>query len=246
MSETATLRLGLVGASGRMGRRLLDLVHGLDDVAITAVAQHRTPPVLPAGCTARVSADLDEVAAAADVVVDFSAPAAIDRALPACLRHRRPYLLASTGLAERQQQTLRAAADELPVLVAANLSVGISVLAGLVREACARLPEFDVEVVEAHHRHKRDAPSGTALLLYEQAASVRSGLVPAAGRSGAQAERMPNEVGLHAVRGGDVAGEHHVLLLGDGERIELGHRSHGSGRFAASQRRPSGFCAGRT
>jgi 4-hydroxy-tetrahydrodipicolinate reductase len=159
-------------------------------------------------CGRDLPADLD-----ADVIVDFSVPAALTRLLSVATC---PVVTGTTGI------TL--AEVRIPVLHAANFSLGVAVLARLVHEAAAALPGYDIEVVELHHRGKRDAPSGTALRLVE-------GLGPqVSGRSG---PRNPGEVGLHAVRGGDIVGEHRVYLCGPGERLELGHVATHRGLFAA-------------
>lgn len=153
----------------------------------------------------------------ADVIVDFSTPDGL-RALLA--RARAPVVTGTTGLLPHDLP-----ADlPFPVLHAANFSLGVAVLARLVHEAAAALPGYDIEVVELHHKHKRDAPSGTALRLVE-------GLGPAV--SGRTGPRAPGEVGLHAVRGGDIVGEHRVYLCGPGERLELAHVATHRGLFAA-------------
>lgn len=232
MSRPNNLRIGIVGAAGRMGQRLMQLATAHDQVVVSAVLLHKRPISVPADLHPLVTSDCAEFVDASDVVIDFSAPAAIDALLPVCARKRVPYLVASTALSEKQQAAVQHHAESLPILVAANLSVGVAVLGEVVREAARRLPEFDIEIVEAHHRHKRDAPSGTALYLFEQARASRAELRAEAGRAGNQAARRDGDVGLHAVRGGDVAGEHHVLFLGEGERLELIHRSHDGHVFA--------------
>lgn len=227
-----TLQIGIVGGAGRMGQRLLALAAQSPTCCVASVLQHRRPVPLPAGSASLHTSDVFAFVQACQVVVDFSAPAAIDAVLPACTRQQVPYLVASTALSDAQDAAVAKASVALPVLVAANLSVGIAVLAGLLRQAVAQLADFDVEIVEAHHRHKRDAPSGTALHLFEHAHAARTELRAETGRTGHTAARQPAEVGLHSVRGGDVAGEHHVMLLGDGERVELSHRSHDGHVFA--------------
>jgi 4-hydroxy-tetrahydrodipicolinate reductase len=177
------------------------------------------------------------LADAADVVLDFSAPAACARMAPACAAAGRAYVVASTALSTADTQALAQAAQHIPVLQAANLSVGVNVLMELVELAARRLPTADLEVAELHHRHKRDAPSGTALALGAAATAGRAQagqtLVPAVGRHGAAAQRAPDEIGYAALRGGDAAGEHTVFVLSDGERLELSHRCSHPQVFAA-------------
>ena len=228
----ARLRIGIVGGAGRMGQRLLHLLADHPRAAAVAALVHRRPIALPAASAAAIVHSPEALAARSDVVVDFSAPPVACALLPACAQAGVPMVVASTALGAAATADIERAASQLPILLAANLSVGIAVLGELVRAAAAALPLFDVEIVEAHHRQKRDAPSGTALYLFERARAARAEFAPHLGRSGDDALRAPGEVGLHAVRGGDVAGEHQVLLLGDGERLELGHRSHDRDVFA--------------
>lgn len=198
--------------------------------------------------------EAETFAAAADVVVDFSAPAAAEHLAPLLAQRGVAYVVASTGLPPSAQDALAAAAAAAPVLVAANTSLGVWVLAEAVRQTAALWPAADVEVVELHHRRKRDAPSGTALML---GAAVREGWRTAdgeaaasgrgevCGRGPAQPPRAAGELGYSAVRGGDVVGEHTVYLLGDGERIELTHRCTNADTFARGALQAAAWLAGR-
>lgn len=161
-----------------------------------------------------------------DVLVDFSTATAFDAALSVALARNCAFISGTTGLDAGQRESLAAAAGHIPVLWAANFSLGIAVLRRVVAQAARALPGWDCEILEAHHRYKRDAPSGTALVLGEDIAAAR-GLAahhaePSAGRGG---ERRRDDIGYSVIRGGDMAGEHQVMLLGDGERIELNHRA---------------------
>ncbi|MCB9665053.1 MAG: 4-hydroxy-tetrahydrodipicolinate reductase [Alphaproteobacteria bacterium] len=224
--------LAVVGATGRMGRRAVALAaeHGLRVVAAvgSASSSHlgadagRLAGLEPLGVP--VVAPGPDAFGEAEVVLDVSLPEGLLRTLEAL--DGRALVTGVTGLDERLRLHLEAAAEQGPVLHAANFSAGVQVLAELVRRAAGALPELDVEIVETHHRLKVDAPSGTALLLADAVAEarhqVRSSVVRH-GREGATGPRPPGEIGLHAVRGGDVVGEHTVWLLGEGERLELGH-----------------------
>ncbi len=206
--------VGVVGASGRLGTAVCAALAAHPTLQLArclardAAAQRLLDVAgLPATCEPSAWAE------ACDLLIDCSAPAACARLLPVAVRARRPYLVASTGLGALEREAIAAATQQVAVLVAANLSAGVAVLARLLQQAAAALPEFDVQVLDLHHRHKRDAPSGTALAL---------GAVLPAGRA----------VDYAALRGGDVAGEHTVYLCGPGERLELTHRSSGSALFA--------------
>lgn len=202
------VRVLVHGASGRMGRALLRLAAGRDDLRVVAavsrdgaaIAEAGTVPVLPA---ARLG-DAPEF----DVAVDFSLPEAFDALLAVCVGRGQALLSGTTGLTAAQHAALEAAGERIPVMWSANYSAGVAVLAELVRQAAAALPGWDADVLEVHHVHKKDAPSGTALLL---------GKAAAAGRG-----RLPN---VSSLRAGDIVGEHTVQLSGVGERLELVHRA---------------------
>ena len=200
----------IFGAGGRMGRAIAEIVAAREDVTI-----------VPEG---------------ADVFVDFSAPAALESNLFAAKAASKPILIGTTGLTDAQQRLIDEAAAKIAVLQAANTSLGVNLLAHLVREAAARLgPEWDIEIVEMHHRHKADAPSGTALLLGRAAAEARGvnlEEVSDRGRDGITGPRQEGRIGFAALRGGSVAGEHQVIFAGEGERLELGHRAESRAIFA--------------
>jgi 4-hydroxy-tetrahydrodipicolinate reductase len=184
-----------------------------------------------------VTSDLPAALAAADVVVDFSQPHATRANLAACRAARKPLLIGTTGLpAELTEAELDAAGREIPVLIAPNTSLGVALLVELVRRAARTLPlEFDIEIIEAHHRMKRDAPSGTAMALARAAGNER-GLASPETLSGASAQRAgprpPGEIGFAVVRGGDIVGEHTVLFAGPGEELRLSHRAADRAIFA--------------
>lgn len=213
-------RIGVLGAGGRMGRAIL--------------AEISASGAICAGGAGRAD-DVAGLAARSDVLVDFSAPEALVGHLGAARAARVPILVGTTGLNESQAAAIDAAAAEIAVLHAANTSVGINFLAYLVREAARRLgPEWDVEIVEMHHRHKQDAPSGTALLLGEAAAEGRGVVLDAVadhGRVGV-GPREEGHIGFAALRGGSVAGDHQLIFAGRGERLEFGHRAESRDIFA--------------
>ena len=228
------IRVAVCGIAGRMGqavRRLvaatddLELVGGIDREAATgeAAASLGSPTVV-------VPAQAAVVVAASDVVLDFSAPLALRALLEYCGPELagKALVVGTTGLGERERALLEEAARHSPVVAAANFSIGINLLLQLVQAAARVLPEdrFDIEIVETHHRGKVNAPSGTALALADAAAAARAVALETVrrdGRSGEPGPRPAGEIGLHALRGGAVVGEHRVLFLGDAERVELAH-----------------------
>jgi 4-hydroxy-tetrahydrodipicolinate reductase len=214
--------IGIVGAQGRMGRAIAAELESHKAARLAAGAEHGD--------------DLEAVARECDVLIDFSAPTALPAVLAAAQAAGRPLVVGTTGLGGDEQAAIDEAAPAIPVLQAANMSLGVNLLAHLVREAAARLgPDWDVEIAEMHHRHKVDAPSGTALLLGQAAAEGRGVELAAQserGRDGITGARARGTIGFAAMRGGSVAGDHLVILAGDGERLELGHRAESRAIFA--------------
>ena len=171
-----------------------------------------------------------------DVYVDFSAPEALEEHLAAARKAEKPILIGTTGLNADHHRLIDAAAAEIAVLQAANTSLGVALLACLVRQAAATLAEsWDIEILEMHHRMKADAPSGTALLLGKAAAEGRGvelDSVALRGRDGTGGPRQPGRIGFASLRGGTVAGDHQVIFASEGERLELGHRAESRAIFA--------------
>ncbi|MGE4307198.1 MAG: 4-hydroxy-tetrahydrodipicolinate reductase [Novosphingobium sp.] len=225
--------IGIFGAAGRMGQAIarvaadtgLSVAGGVDRQPGGEIA-----PAIP------ITADSGALARASDVLIDFSVPAALATHLDACVAARRPVLIGTTGLEPTHHALIDRAAGTIPVLQTGNTSLGVNLLAALVEQAAARLDaEWDIEIVEMHHRHKVDAPSGTALLLGEAAARGR-GIALAdhseRGRDGITGARTPGAIGFAALRGGSVAGDHQVIFAAEGERIEIGHRAENRLIFA--------------
>jgi 4-hydroxy-tetrahydrodipicolinate reductase len=219
------IKVGIVGSTGRMGAHLIK--NTIEDDALELAALHvydelKTP--VPEGVL--VTNSMDELLKAADVIIDFSAPEATQALCEAALKHPKALVVATTGFNEHQQNLLKACAQEMPVLYATNMSAGIALLKQLVEQVSRTLNDFDIEIVEMHHRHKVDAPSGTALTLAEFAAKGR-GLdlekVRVSGRDGQIGPRSKDEIAVMALRGGDIVGRHTVGFYADGEYIELSH-----------------------
>jgi len=245
-------RIAIVGASGRMGRSLLEHAAADPELEVVAAIEHSESaalgePLGPRGIVA--TSDLARHITACDVVIDFSSPDACVRAAQLASTHGVRFVTGTTGLDDVQKSALADCAAKAAVLHAANFSVGVNVLARLVELASSATGEgFDLEVFEAHHRHKVDAPSGTALLLGRAAASGRGrDLEDVAqwARHGHTGARTDDEIGFQVVRGGDIVGEHTVFLCGAGERIELTHRATDRGIFARGALRAAKWMAGR-
>lgn len=214
-------RIGIIGGDGRMGRAVARaLADGRHDLA---------------GAVDR-SGDVAGLADQAEVLIDFSAPAALAGNLHAAVGAGVPILVGTTGLGAEQGRALDQAAQAVAVLQTGNTSLGVTLLSALVREAAARLgPEWDVEIAELHHRAKVDAPSGTALLLGEAAAKGRGvalANVAERGRDGQTGARAEGAIGFASLRGGTAAGEHSVLFLGEQERLVLSHIAENRAIFA--------------
>lgn len=237
---TQPIRLAIHGASGRMGRALLALVREdrrfeLVYAVVSAGSEHDGAPVFSGLSTSLRYSHGWDAAPALDVVIDFSGPEGLSSALTHCTAHGVALVTGTTGIDVALEAKLTAAAQQVPILRAANFSLGVAVLTRLLREAAAALPDWDLEIVEAHHGRKEDAPSGTALALGHAAADARDTTLAKDGvyvREGRPGARRSGSIGFAVVRGGDVVGEHTALLLGQGERVELGHRATDRSIFA--------------
>lgn len=214
--------IGIIGCNGRMGHAIrAELVaKGIDY----------------AGGVDKDEGNLSALIANSDVLIDFSTPAALKDNLEDCMLAQKPIVVGTTGLEESHHHLIDAASHSIAVLQTGNMSLGVNLIAALVEDAAQRLgEEWDIEIVEMHHRHKVDAPSGTALLLGEAAARGR-GIDLAShserGRDGITGARKPGAIGFAALRGGSVAGDHQVIFAADDERIEIGHRAENRAIFA--------------
>src|SRR5579859_1905709 len=245
------MRLAVVGASGRMGRAVVRLAveQGMTIAGARGATEVGRDVGELAGVGAlgvRVEREVRALAGAgAEVAIDFSAPAATAELAAVLAASGVAIVSGTTGLGAAEVAALDAATARVAVLWEPNMSVGVHVLSELVRRAVASLPDWDVEIVEAHHRMKVDAPSGTALRLAETAQSARAGTHLVHGRQGKPGARPAADIGMHAVRGGDVVGDHTVHLLGGGERLELVHRATSRDVFVHGALRAAKWIAGR-
>ena len=239
------MKIAIAGAGGRMGRTLIDAV--LADRGLSLAAAFDVPGSPAVGQQAgniRIGSDAS-AAAAADVLIDFTRP---DGALQH-LRHAKAMVIGTTGFSEAQKKTIEEAARRMPIAMAANFAVGVNAAYKLAETAARILGDgYDVEIIEAHHRHKVDAPSGTALRLGEivaKALNRKLSDVARHGRAGETGERPESEIGFHAIRGGDIVGEHTVIFAGQGERLEVTVRSQSRMTYAAGALRAAKFLQGR-
>ena len=214
--------IGIFGSKGRMGQAIAGAIAETDGITLVGGAD--------------AGDDGTALAQSADVLIDFSAPAALEEHLELAATAKKPIVIGTTGLEERHHWLIDQASEEVAVLQTGNTSLGVTLLAALVREAAARLgPDWDIEIVESHHRMKVDAPSGTALLLGEAAAAGRGAALADAkisGRDGITGARESGSIGFAALRGGTVAGDHSVMFLGEHERLTLTHLAENRSIFA--------------
>ncbi len=218
-------KVGIVGSTGRMGEHLIKnvLEHEVLELSVLHVFDELKMDV-PSDVL--VTNSMKAVLENCDVVIDFSAPAATQELCEEALKNPTALVIATTGFTEHQQNLLTEASKEMPVLYASNMSAGIALLKQLVEQVAATLVDFDIEIVEQHHRHKVDAPSGTALTLGEFAAKGRGldlDAVRVSGRDGQIGARSKDEIAVMALRGGDIVGRHTVGFYNDGEFLELNH-----------------------
>lgn len=251
--QSEPLRLVVAGAAGRVGRRIIALAQESGRFELVGA--------LEASGHADLGADIGEMAGigpvgvklstaceeVAEVMIDFSPPAAAVEHAESCALSRTPLVVGTTGLDDEQVARLQGSSHQSAVLLAPNMSVGVNLLLRVVGEVARRLGEdYDVEIVESHHRFKRDAPSGTALALARQIAEAREYAWPDClthGRQGKETTRQEQTIGMHAVRAGDIIGEHRILFSALGETVELRHNAHSRDTFVRGALRAAEFVA---
>ncbi len=233
----------LSGARGRMGRMLADLISESSELRLVAALERSDHPDLGVTVAENVTVgDNAELAIAfSDVLLDFGPPDVVLAHLELAVQQDKPVVTGTTGFSEEQRQQLRAAGKSIPVVCSSNMSRGVYWVTELTRQAARMLKDYDVEILELHHRRKADAPSGTALLLAEAAETSRH-TQRVYGRSG---KREDGEIGLASIRGGDVVGEHQVMFLGPGEQIIITHRATSREHFCRGALAAVRFVVGR-
>jgi 4-hydroxy-tetrahydrodipicolinate reductase len=233
------VKLAIAGAAGRMGRALIEAAAA--DKELSVVCAFDSAAAGEQVGSVRIVSDPAAVAQA-DVVLDFTRP----EGTLALLKHAKAMVIGTTGFTEEDKERIAQAAKRIPIVLAANFAVGVNTVYKLAETAARILGEdYDVEIVEAHHRHKVDAPSGTALQLGEIIAGALNKKDFVFGRKGVIGERQKKQIGFHAIRGGDIVGEHTVMFAGPGERVEVTVRSQSRMTYAAGALRAAKFLRGR-
>lgn len=253
------LKIGIVGCAGRMGQMLVREVLSTEGCQLAGGTEGPGNPALGAdvaahaslpNCGLEIAADADALFAAADVVIDFTLPVATQNHLELAQKHQTSLVLGTTGHDADGLAAIEAAAKNIPIVKAMNFSIGVNVLFALTEQLSGILDEdYDIEIVEMHHKHKVDAPSGTALGLGEAAAKGRGVTladVSERGRDGITGERKKGDIGFASLRGGDVVGEHSVIFAGESERVELTHKASSRGIFSKGAVRAASWTKAQT
>ena len=252
-----SLRIAIAGASGRMGRMLIEAVLGCPDSELVGALEQAGSPLIGQDAAAflgqrsgvAITAELREGLQNAQVLIDFTRPEGTMAHLAACAEFSVQAVIGTTGFSPEQKAEIGAHAQRIGIMLAPNMSVGVNVVMRLLEQAARAFKEgYDIEIIEAHHRHKVDAPSGTALQMGEvvaQALGRDLGQCAVYGREGVTGARAPSTIGFATVRGGDIIGEHTVLFAGIGERIEISHKSSSRQTYAQGALRAARFLAGR-
>ena len=251
-----THRIAVAGASGRMGQMLIDAIRAADDCSLTGALDIAASPAIgkdagslsgqPTGVL--INSDLREGLANSQVLIDFTRPEGTLEHLKVCRELGVALVIGTTGFSEAQKAVIAEASKDIAIMMAPNMSVGVNVTLKLLEMAAKALSTgYDIEIIEAHHRHKVDAPSGTALKMGEVIAdALGRDLKDCAvyAREGVTGERDPSSIGFATIRGGDIVGDHTVLFAGTGERIEISHKSSSRATYAQGSLRAVRFLAG--
>ncbi len=253
-----TSRVGITGAAGRMGRTLVSAIAMRDDIELRGAVDIEGNPGVGADAgelagQGRVGVEIVTDRAAAfrdcDVVIDFSSPAGTLATVAYCRANGKAMVIGTTGLDDDQRQQVLEASRDIPIMMAPNMSVGVNITLKLLDMAARAFgDDVDIEIIETHHRHKVDAPSGTALRMGEVVAAALGrdlGADAVYGRHGITGARERRSIGFSAVRGGDIVGDHTVMFAGEGERVEIVHRSQSRMTFAAGAARAAAWIGAR-
>ena len=247
------MRIAIAGSSGRMGRMLIETVLKAEDMQLAAALDvagsaylgKDAGELVGAPCGTPIRADFDAALAGVDCLIDFTRPAGTLAHLASCRKHGVAMVIGTTGMEAEQKKAIEHAGRDIPIVFAPNMAVGVNLVFKLLDTAARVLAQgYDIEVIEAHHRHKVDAPSGTALRMGEVvAAALGRDLKQCAvyGREGVTGERDPSTIGFATVRGGDIVGDHTVLFAGTGERVEITHKAASRMPYALGSLRAARF-----
>ena len=254
-SDPSAHRVAIAGASGRMGRMLVEAVLAAPDCALAGALDVSGSPAVGLDATAflgqnsgvTIASDLGQGLANAQFLIDFTRPEGTLAHLRHCRDNGIKLVIGTTGFSDEQKAEIDAASRDIAIVMAPNMAVGVNVVLTLLRQAAKALNQgYDIEIIEAHHRHKVDAPSGTALKMGEVVAEALGRDLKACavyGREGVTGERDPSTIGFATIRGGDVVGDHTVLFAGIGERIEITHKSSSRATYAQGSLRAVRFLA---
>jgi 4-hydroxy-tetrahydrodipicolinate reductase len=252
-----THAIAIAGASGRMGHMLVDAVRAADDCHLAAALDRADSPAIGQDAGAfggqttgvLISPDLQAGLARSKFLIDFTRPEGTMAHLAVCRRLGVAMVIGTTGFSEAQKAQIAEAAKDIPIMLAPNMSVGVNVTLKLLELAAKAMDTgYDIEIIEAHHRHKVDAPSGTALKMGEVIAQAQGRKLADCAvytREGITGERDPSSIGFATIRGGDIVGDHTVLFAGTGERIEISHKSSSRATYAQGSLRAVRFLAGK-
>ena len=245
-ANTKIINVGVIGAGGRMGRMLIEAVNDNPQTTLNAAIERQGSSLVGADAgevaaigrlNVQIVDDLKSVVDDIDVLIDFSLPDATEQNMQICAEHSVAMVIGTTGFNEQQEQVLAKASEQVAIVYAGNYSTGVNLslkLLGMAAKAFGA--DADVEVIEAHHKHKIDAPSGTAYMMAEAVAEARGQNlkeVAIYGREGQTGEREAGTIGIHAIRGGEIIGDHTVMFIADGEVVEITHRARARMTFAA-------------
>ncbi|WP_201567382.1 4-hydroxy-tetrahydrodipicolinate reductase [Psychrobacter immobilis] len=244
--KNQAIKVGVIGAGGRMGRMLIEAVQDNSQTALNAAIERQGSSLVGADAgevaaigrlDVQIVDDLKTVINDIDVLIDFSLPDATEQNMQICAAHKVAMVIGTTGFNEQQEKVLAKASEQVAIVYAGNYSTGVNLslkLLGMAAKAFGT--DADVEVIEAHHKHKIDAPSGTAYMMAEAVAEARGQSlkdVAVYGREGQTGEREAGSIGIHAIRGGEIIGDHTVMFIADGEVVEITHRARARMTFAA-------------
>ena len=245
-SNSKTVNVGIIGAGGRMGRMLIEAVANNPQTTLAAAIERSGSSLVGVDAGELVgleksgvalSDNLQDELSKIDVLIDFSLPDSTENNVQLCAANKVAMVIGTTGLSDAQEEALNAACEQIPVVYAGNYSTGVNVSLKLIEMAAKAFGETaDIEVIESHHKHKVDAPSGTAFMMANAAAEARGQNlkeVAVYGREGHTGERKPGSIGIHAIRGGEIIGDHSVMLIADGEMVEIKHHARERMTFAA-------------
>ncbi len=231
----------ICGAGGKMGKELISLMEKSEDImyvcGVDIKNSAQNPPIY---------SSFNDVTECVDVIIDFSSPKSLDGIISFAKDHKTPVVIATTGYTDEQRAKICQLSEDVPVFMSANFSLGINLLSKLIKTSCKILgDEYDIEIVETHHRQKKDSPSGTALMLKSSIEEVKGKQDIVFGREG-RADKRGSEIGIHSLRGGTVCGEHEVLFLGNDETISLKHSAQSRSVFAQGAIKAAIYLCGKT